>query len=112
MHALARTPLSDTEYINIVDVLYFKLVRMFQSFLIKVRAAAFFSSASKAESLFVFLSLNLRTCYCARYSARARLCSKVGMFWGSEDFFLAGRHSFTGLFEAKALVLRLGLELE
>lgn len=41
-HTLAHAPLSDTEYINILEVLYFKLVRMFQSFLIKVTAAFFF----------------------------------------------------------------------
>lgn len=49
-HTFAPAPLSDTEYINILDVLYFKLVRMFQSFLIKVTWCCFFLPLGKQKA--------------------------------------------------------------
>lgn len=53
-HTLAHAPLSDTEYINILDVLYFKLVRMFQSFLIKVTRCCFFLPLGKQRAFLCF----------------------------------------------------------
>lgn len=53
-HTFAHALLSDTEYINILDVLYFKLVRMFQSFLIKVTCCCFFLPLGKQRAFLCF----------------------------------------------------------
>lgn len=110
MRTLVHAPLSDTEYINILDVLYFKLVRMFQSFLIKV-TRCFFVPLGKQRAFLCFCPW---ICACVIVPATQRgpeysFRQQGGQVYGKRGCF--GHRGFTVLFEAQSLVLRLRLKL-
>lgn len=98
-HRLVHAPLSDTEYINILDVLYFKLVRMFQSFLIKVTLCCFFLPLGKQRA---FL------CFCPWICARVIVPATQR---GPEYSFRQQGGPLCFHSEAQSLVLRLRLKL-
>lgn len=110
-HTFAPAPLSDTEYINILDVLYFKLVRMFQSFLIKVTRCCFFLPVGKQKAFLCFCPW-----ICARVIVPATQRGPEYSFrqQGRQVFGkrgCLGHRGFTLLFEAQSFVLRLRLQL-
>lgn len=97
-HTLAYAPLSDTEYINILDVLYFKLVRMFQLFLIKVTCCCFFLPLGKQRAFLCFWICARVIVPTTQRGPKYSFSQKGGQVFGKQGCF--GHRSFTVLFEA------------